>query len=60
MRFVDSEHVMSPAFERPALIVLPPQPLCRLGPPSLDENSPLPTCEPETPGMFLEVWQLRR
>ncbi len=32
-----------------------PQPLCRLGPPSLDDASPLPMCEEDTPGMFLEV-----
>lgn len=55
VRFVDVEDAMNPAFERPALIVLPPQPLCRLGPPVLDESSPLPTCEPDTPEYYLDV-----
>lgn len=55
VRFVDVEDALSPAFERPALIVLPPQPLCRLGPPVLDQNSPLPTCEEDAPAFYLEV-----
>jgi hypothetical protein len=55
VRFVDVEDALSPAFERPALIVLPPQPLCRLGPPVLDQNSPLPTCEEDTPAFYLDV-----
>jgi hypothetical protein len=55
VRFVDVEDALSPAFERPALIVLPPQPLCRLGPPVLDQNSPLPTCEEDTPVFYLDV-----
>lgn len=59
VRFVDVEDAMNPAFERPALIVLPPQPLCRLGPPVLDENSPLPTCEPDTPEYYLDVPRFR-
>lgn len=45
---INLQEGLSPAFERPALIVLPPQPLCRLGPPVLDQKSPLPRCEPET------------
>lgn len=36
VRFVDSEDILSLVFERPTLIVLPPQPLRRLGPPSLE------------------------
>ena len=55
VRFVDVEDALSPAFERPALIVLPPQPLCRLGPPVLDQNSPLPTCEEDAPAFYLDV-----
>lgn len=55
VRFVDVEDALSPAFERPALIVLPPQPLCRLGPPVLDQSSPLPTCEEDTPVFYLDV-----